>query len=326
MQKMDAAVDRYCCTMAAQTDPNQRCLVFSTTRSPIYDNNRVGGLADRLKGLICVFYLAVVTERRFFIRWEQPFPLRQNLAPNLYDWTTPKPAQELLNRAAFARHIDLIDKGEVLGNLTPEQIETLLFSGDQFCVVNANNLRLEPIAKRLEAPLTEPLRDRLTTRAFETLFKFVDISEFAKQRSRFADLQKQSDLMVGIHLRTGGGNGWRDPPMDNWENYELVIDRALAVAKDRGARNPGFYFVSDSTPAREEARKRYHELQLLVELEQVAHMDRSTGHDQRANNLAFHEFQMLRSCDILVCGKGGFAHTVAMTAGIPMIRYAPKAQ
>lgn len=306
-----------------EPSPDDRVLMFTIARSPMYGNPRIGGLADRMKGLMTAYALAVVTNRRFYIRWMDPFPLRRNLEPSAYDWDPARPAQGYLNGAVATRHIDIIDNGAILADMTPRMIEQTLFSDARYVAINANHLRFEPLFKFADLPAPVTAGTAATAELiYSMLFMESANDAFSEQGARFKEFRSRHDTLIGVHLRTGGGNGWNDPVMDDWENYTHLLEQAQALASKNEAQNPGFYFVSDST----KARQAVHALgkpEWLVELEEVSHIDRSSGQQTRDNDLAFYEFQTLRTCDSLISGKGGFAQTAAMTGGKPFVRYTP---
>lgn len=92
---------------------NQRFLVYSVNRHSLFSQSRlVGGLADRLKGIVAAFYLATVTNRRFVIEWNRPFELTENFKPSQYDWLFSN-AQKFIYQATSVMHVDMIDRSEV---------------------------------------------------------------------------------------------------------------------------------------------------------------------------------------------------------------------
>lgn len=52
----------------------------------MYEGANAGGLADRLKGIIGVYYIAKKRGLPFRIYFNDPFPLDKYLVPNTYDW------------------------------------------------------------------------------------------------------------------------------------------------------------------------------------------------------------------------------------------------
>jgi hypothetical protein len=254
------------------------------------------------------------------VRWDSPSPLQRNLGPGSYDWTINGPLQGYINRAVQTLHVNLIDKDEAWKTMDAHQFETELFANSTFCALNTNHLRFDPLLKSFGLEASNATNAAVARMLFEQLFVFQDQEEFAAQRKTFRALKAKHDGIVGVHLRTGGGNGWDDPAWDKPESALTLVEQAGALASKSGYKNPGFYFVSDSSEARALVSG-LRRSDWLVEMEQVAHLDRSTSQGVRDNDLAFHEFEMLRSCNTIICGKGGFSQMAAITANIPFCRY-----
>ena len=64
-----------------------RFLVYQCTKQ---NRHACGGLADRERGIISTFLLALQTNRTFVIDLDKPCKLEQFLVPNLYNWTRCK--------------------------------------------------------------------------------------------------------------------------------------------------------------------------------------------------------------------------------------------
>lgn len=59
------------------------------------------GYGNRVRALVSMFYLAVLTDRAFLIDWREPRPLQQFLIPKSIDWNFPIP--DLTNRKHYWR-------------------------------------------------------------------------------------------------------------------------------------------------------------------------------------------------------------------------------
>jgi hypothetical protein len=53
------------------------------------NQDRCGGLSDRIKPLLMFIAVAAHTKRILLIRWERPYPLEEYLIPNEINWTVP---------------------------------------------------------------------------------------------------------------------------------------------------------------------------------------------------------------------------------------------
>ena len=308
--------------VSEKTSDNQKFLIYTIQRHPMYAGSKlVGGLADRLKGLISTFYIAVITGRRFVVHWPNPVGLQENLLPSKYDWRYEN-ARKFLTEINSLHHIDLIDRSDILDETNAHDIESELFGNARIVLVNNNSYRIKALRRMMEQQYSEePSYGMLFSKGFRFLFQFVQKDDFEDSRERCRAARAEADKMAGVHLRTGSGNGWRDPVLDDWKNYSLVMERAFKEAKAAGAEAPVFYFFSDSVEAREAVAETTWPHKVIVDLEQPSHMDRSTEFDAYSYNLTFHEFQMLSEMDMIVCGKGGFASLAALAGGKPLIRY-----
>lgn len=303
-------------------DAKQSILIYSTRRHQIMpDPKYVGGLADRLKGLMTVFYLAVLSNRRFVVHWDSPLNLEENLLPSRYDWRL-RFAQRLVNASDELSHVDLVDRSEILDELDVDQQINKFFGNQIPVIININSFRITkylPVLSEMagaEISYGEAFRE-----AFQFLFNFVERPETESSRTKLNQFRADADLMVGVHLRTGAGNNWNDPVLDDWLNYRLVLESAFKQATERGAVNPVFWFLSDSRRAREAVLSEEWPYRVYTEAVDASHMDRSQNVDVLSHHQTFFDFELLAKSDFVVCGEGGFAPIAALAGGTPMVRY-----
>ena len=301
----------------------QKILIFSVERHLVQKRSRsVGGLADRLKGAVAAFYLAVVTGRRFAIHWESPFPVDHNFySPNI-DWSLGSVMSHLQSGVPIL-HLDMLNQtSTVFDQLSPDRVEDEIFLGHRIVVLNINSYREKALLPYFRDLVEEPLNyATFFARAFQFLFRFVEHSEFEESRLSLRNCCQQSDGLFGVHLRTGSGNGWHDPVMDDWQNYDKLLRYAFQVAEDQGSRSPTFYFLSDSADARAAVAAADWPHPVLVDLHKPVHIDRGENVSQFENDLTFHEFQMLSETQSVICGKGGFALMATLLGGKTLHRY-----
>ena len=303
-------------------DENQRVLIYSINRHSILPGHSVvGGLADRLKGITTAFSLAFLTGRRFLIDWEEPFPLTGHLSPAHYDWRTIRFRRFIVSSHCF-RHLDFIDRSEILESLSIDELDEKLFGREKLVIMNINSSRLKLIRMNMKEKYKLNVGDgHLFRGVFSFLFSYEIPAAFRQADDRMKKMRSEADLVLGVHLRTGDGNGWRDPALDDWRNFELIMQHAIDEAKRQGARAPAFYFVSDSSQAREAVRAANWPYPVHVDIEEISHIDRSVDANERSNHLTFFEFLNLAKCDRLICGYGGFAPVAAMVGARPYSRY-----
>lgn len=304
---------------ARSEDEQAKFLIYSIDRHGIIkDRRRVGGLADRLKGIYSAFLMAVATDRVFLIDWETPFALADNLKPRRYDWRLD-PYTKLLNRKPRLLHLDMIDKrGDVLRETAPGDLEQDIFGGCDTCVLNINWLTDAKYLASYDLPHT-------TEVAFQTIFDFLfdpqTARDFRAETKKLDKIKKAHDGLFGVHLRTGGDAAWEDPKLDKRRSYRSLMKAAFDFAADRGSRDPLFYFASDSESAKRAVAKRSWPHQVTTIPGPIQHLDRSTDMTRQGNDFAFFEFDLLRRCDGVIGGAGAFYSTAAMAGGKPYTTY-----
>ncbi|WP_298258143.1 hypothetical protein [uncultured Litoreibacter sp.] len=324
---MANSLDQFLCDYNAKISEtrksdDQRFLIYSVKRHEVFSQSRlVGGLADRLKGIVASFCLATLTDRRFVIEWDTPFDLTHNFKPSQYDWLFSN-ARKFILQTMSVMHVDMIDRSELVDKLTPEKIESEVFGGANVVILNINSPRVQMFLNHFtENYNTDLAFNHLFTTVFKFLFNFVEKPTFAESRAAIREVREASDMLVGVHLRTGAGNGWKDPGLDDWQNYSKVLEYAFEHARESGAKDPSFYFISDSVEARNKVLAESWPHRVHCDLFTPTHMDRSGEADIEGNDLTYHEFQMLSSTDRIVSGQGGFAALAAQMGGKPFLRY-----
>lgn len=304
-------------------EPGQKFLVFSIERhNPFFKQSRlVGGLADRLKGIISAFCLAVMTGRRFVIHWEEPVQIVRNLLPSKYDWRYLS-SRKFINQNHSILHLELIDKSDELSRIDPDEIEATLFHDCPTVIININHFRPEPMIAFIQRRTGNVVSaNALFGAVFQFLFRFNPSPLLDVERLHMDGLRQTLGGTVGVHLRTGAGNGWADPQMDDWRNYEKIMERAFSEAAARKLEDPVFLFFSDSPDARKAVAGRQWPHRVEATEEAISHLDRSDGIDERSNDITYFEFEALASSRLVVGGKGGFSQTAALSGGTPFIRY-----
>lgn len=314
------SIERYRDHLAVPAaDDAARYLIYSANRHAILkDHDRVGGLADRLKGIYSAFLMAVATDRVFLIDWEAPFALSDNLRPNRYDWRLEPHLKLLARRSGFA-HLDMIDKrGAALKETPPDRLEQDIFRGHHSCVLNINWLFDEAYLDRFDLPAGHDQAFRLV---FDYLFEPLVPRDLGAELKRIEEMRKAHDGLFGVHLRVGGDSGWRDPKLDKRRSYRALMKAAFDFAAGQGSRDPLFYFASDSEAAKGSVEKRDWPHPVVTIPGPIQHLDRSVDMTREGNNFTFFEFELLRRCDGVIGGAGAFYSIAAMAGGKPYITY-----
>lgn len=300
---------------AKGVEPTTGVLVYSTKRHARFEPNfmLVGGLADRLKGLISAYLFSIYAKKAFAIEWHSPCPLEPALCHNVCDWRLTTWAQPLLV-PRMARHVDLIDQVQLFETAAPDDLMKLIVNDEQIVYLNTN-IFSHTLCKKL-FPGFEP--EDVFQAAFEALFNFNVPAAFQLLWQR-ADASRASGL-VGVHWRTGGGNGWDDPSMGEWSDAVQALKSAIADAARNGFDNPVIYFATDSGKAKEKVLAETWPVEILVAEEEASHIDRSEGNVRDGFDFALVEFMILRSCDVIYGGAGQYWMTAGLAGGKKVYR------
>lgn len=301
----------------AQTK-SDRLLVFSARRHSRFEPDfaQVGGLADRLKGAVTTYCIALATGSAFALDWEVPWPIESILEPRDYNWK-PLTRREHLLEELSVRHVDLIDKAAFFERVEREHLFDLVLGSENLTFLNTN-IYSTVLVQRL---FPEIDAGKVFSLVFDHLFQYRAPLEFQQLVESVQALRAAHDSLVGVHLRTGSGNGWSDPTMGSPRQAEAMLRTAAQLAIERGSTNPAFYFASDS----EDAKSIANSLQglpgpVFIAEYPVQHIDRTQNVDQQAFDFAVTEFMILASCDFLLGGAGNFWHTAALVGGKPFMR------
>lgn len=186
-----------------------------------------GGLADRLKGIVTAFSLALATGRIFVIDWRTPHPLRRNLQPNEYNWMFEFHEKRLQPSAEpvliDARH-DTAPAAKI--HSTPiDRIEYELFGAHRVCYFNANWVLSADWLK--DVGLSSEGHAQLDV-VFRYLFKPLESPPLHAQLEKWKSYRNRYKVIVGVQLRSGGQQpSWVDPELVHWPSYAKLLKFAF---------------------------------------------------------------------------------------------------
>ena len=291
------------------TNENSRLLVYSTRRHSRYENYSmlIGGLADRLKGIISAYLFSIYTNRAFAIEWFSPCPLEPSLTHALCDWRTSTWSTPLRNPKAV-RHLDLIDQVGLFETISPEEIVELLSENEQVVYINTNIFSHTLCNKMFPNFNT----NEVFKAAFDSLFQFNVPHQFLEL---LQDVHNHSGNLIGVHWRTGGGNGWDDPHMGEWSKADEAIEFALEKAKEKGLDNPVVYFATDSDKAKSKVLEREWKNKIIMATQEVGHIDKVGDNARDSFDYALTEFMILSKCDLIFGGAGQYWLSAALVGG-----------
>lgn len=258
----------------------QRYIVYDCTESP------AGGLADRIKGIISCFALANLLHREFIINWQYPFKLQSVLQPNTVDWL-PKPIQ------GTAHQYFVIDQDNY------EQFK------QQFNAKTAANFFQEDISIiRTNINFLDHLEQEHMFKAyFEMLFKQPELPLDTAYNT------------IGLCARFGGQlSNWNDTDFNINLSFNDMLQKLLQTKQAHPSHKT--FVCSDSKQFINFLNSK---VDFLTTAGDTEHMDRP-GCSMQGFVKSFHDFFLLRNCDIIISTKGGFAQTAALSSGKNVIK------
>ncbi|KNC74494.1 hypothetical protein SARC_12962 [Sphaeroforma arctica JP610] len=89
-------------------DMHTEYIVYTCTEQ----NERCGGIGDRLRGIVSLFMLSISTNRVLVIDWSYPFALEETLIPGMVDWLAPLRTVQLYETANPHKTVSLLSMGE----------------------------------------------------------------------------------------------------------------------------------------------------------------------------------------------------------------------
>ena len=277
-------------------------LVYTTTRHPFSSRPWVGGLSDRLRGIVTCYRIAHSSGRHLLINWNKPFQIERHLAPATFDWRISGLEKTLIAERRYL-HFDTCDDAQSLERCIAEASN----SDERLIYVSANSLHRTLLGGDSKSGDVE----LAFKKSFDELFSVRLFPYIAEGKSNLG-------RSLGVQLRTGGGNGWGDPVMGQPADASKLIDLARQHSERRGIEYDGIYFTSDSQEAKNLARQ----LGADVFDGPVSHLDRSQDLSLEAFDFIFKEFFTLAKCAAVFSNAGSFGVTAAMVGGRPFERIA----
>jgi len=314
------------------------------------DNNMgCGGLGDRLNGIVTSFYLALLTDRAFLIRWTRGCPWTHFVRPAYFDWRVPEEKVDKLSLKEFFamdhfRDVQQFFSSEdVITGLRDFSLVTInsnmpwadIFLDNPYFKANVEKYRLKE------------LNDRGLLQAFalRAIMRPTSLIEGVLEHLAVAMMDQGHELhklhFIGLQIRTGGDGDWWDPGRVPREKVPTFFDAALDIAHpaDGGSNNtlaiprsqtlgplkPVIFISTDSNKAITELTAYGKDKKVdVVTLEGLAgpitHIDRSGNVGTIERNLrTWADWFMLMATDNLVISRSGFGENAAALTCLPSI-------
>lgn len=289
---------------AALAKPDQHdFLVYHCTAKDSF----CGGIGDRIRGMLALFYIAMVSRRVFLIDYAKPFPLTDTLSENLVQWSFPVPGGR-------KRRIHSIDKDDAviveplrLRNASRLVLVRYNYFSDELLWKSAAMRQYLGKYQNMIVPVPPP--PQLFKWAFHALFR------------KSALVQRQLDALrigltldepyVGVHIRSGNATTWRDPLRHRLEETDAFLQCArrmqAVVAADTNSSAPLIFVASDNQAVKE--RCRANEKAVRTAETVIYQIDRSKRTlSARAGNVdAWTEMFMLAEANCVVASRSHYS-------------------
>ena len=218
--------------------------MFSTEFHQGQLKRRVGGFADRLKGMLSCALMAILTERLFLADWRTPFDVTGYFNAPKIRWNN----SQLLAQMRAPLIVDAIDNENysrydryILAN----QGNSNIFDGHRYVRVHTNILGIrDALAK--EALLKKTCfgqalskfaaklpPDIVETELISVLFNY--FLSYSPRRDMVAlwndfHARRRKAKIIGVHFRSGGDGAWSDPSLDDIRNVEQVFGAVVNIS------------------------------------------------------------------------------------------------
>lgn len=294
-------------------------IVYSTNR--IKNGKRVsGGLADRLKGLLFTYFVSKLTDRKFFVEWDDPFPLINIYKPKSFDWSTNfstkgLPVFDLVDSRFNDQIKDIFRQGA-------SAIEEDFFKNQQAVVLYCNSMPIH-LFKDISGFSSYLKNEKdFFCRTFNELFEFdKNNSNLKNNLSQFEAFRSEADLMIGVQFRTGGDGNWNDPVFSKPDAILDFIKKIKVALSDQGVNSYKIFLTSDSDTAKKIALSQLKN-NIFIFPDKAVHIERSPSDIAiEGSYQVFLEHYLLGECDQIFCGTGGFGATAAYRSNKKLTKF-----
>ncbi|XP_053385397.1 uncharacterized protein LOC123538540 [Mercenaria mercenaria] len=280
-----------------------------------------GGWADRQKGIVSSFLLALLTNRTFIVDMTSPCKLKSFLLPNIYNWSMCTAFLETVSKKNFSYF------KYVYGNTRKKfvnQIKSFNFDKNwtkrvvilRFNANTINGIRQHKQAKTRLKWLMNVTNAEAMHLVLHTLFK--PNQRILKDAVQFYDNRILGRHLVCSHIRIG-----KNPsiPADNTrarKPNETVIFEFLDRYDDD--RKHAIYIASDSDDIKRHAEIRFKSFvninRTIVHIDRLGKLRPFTKEACEGFYSVLFEQLILTLCDTLVLTPSGFGSTAAYLRGV----------
>lgn len=286
--------------------------------------NYCGGIGDRMRGMIRVFYLAILTQRIFLIDYDnEGFSLADVFEENLIHWNwRPYKGLEFKN----VKTVNAIDHA---------LDENYLKTGDEDVIVVRTNLWNPHKLWASDMIQTHLARFNYSENPFPTqIYKWAFDSLFQKSLAITRQIETYKKQMfnnkhgeghhsyISLHLRIGdNATTWNDPPRHSLADADSVLECGhkiqMMMRENRPSDTVHLFFASDSNYAKERIQIKDNTVKSLdVPLYHVDRTKHSSRESTTKGNLAaWSEFLLISESECIVASRSGYSEIAALITG-----------
>ncbi|MCC7159978.1 MAG: hypothetical protein IT281_10640 [Ignavibacteria bacterium] len=291
-----------------------------TNKTMIYSCQRsCGGLGDRLRGIVSVFILSRLLNRRFMIDMNYPCPVTQALLPNLVDWTYA-PHSQSNNRSRLT--ISEVPVWPIKTEISMAHIITYhdfltIWSTYEEIWISTNGDFVAPAFRNRFAsnasqmllgrfPLAEATMETLFPLIFDFLFKpTVSVQNGVEQIL----VESRRRHLICLHIRIG-----KNPSNPSDRAFPSRINTAEDMLKfvDKYSMNiskPLVFVTSDSSEAVGTVLRHFPKSSMTV-VGPILHVDKANGQASVIANgfvKVIADFYLLGECQTSILSRSGFS-------------------
>ncbi|XP_060085633.1 uncharacterized protein LOC132565044 [Ylistrum balloti] len=270
-----------------------------------------GGWSDRLSGILSTYMLAILTNRKFLINFDNPCPLENYFEPKSYDWRYNK----TLLGSKPSRNYHLKDNNgwkiiDVLLTANSTQpIKDFFTAHVSFVRINWDMTR--EFRKFFHVENYAPWITRLH---FADIYRYI-FDLFFQPKPFLLDIlnsvvkNKHTDKMFCAHVRIGRSSTLpKDNVRTKSEDIHVILDFIETIDKTRH----DLFLATDSNELQKQFRSKYSKNFILNVPGRITHIDQTKNGDLCDGfQKQLLDFLLLRTCDKLVICESGFSMMAA---------------
>jgi hypothetical protein len=276
-----------------------------------------GGWGDRLRGIMSVYVLALLTHRRFMIDMNYPCGIHQGVEPNLVNWTYVKnPGSKTRLNINTMRSWQTAIRSDTSNMIKSKDFTTAWSSYDDiFISTNADymgpalrNFHMSNETRRLlgRIPVSQATMQTLFALFFEILFK---PSVAVRKRVDYILSATHHRHLICLHIRVG-----KNPtnPFDHAFTARANTTQAMIDFTDKYISNKSaslVFVTSDSGQAVSDVLHHYPNSSMTI-VGPILHIDRF---DRRSSTICdgfikvIADFYLLGECQTSLLSQSGFS-------------------